>query len=39
MLGEPDSVTYYYEDGLFVEKSAWKQASGLVMKQLNKKNI
>jgi hypothetical protein len=38
MLGEPDSVTYYYEDGLFVEKSAWKQASGLVMKQLNKKN-
>jgi hypothetical protein len=19
-LGEPDSVTYYYEDGLFVEK-------------------
>jgi hypothetical protein len=26
-LGEPDSVTYYYEDGLFVEKT-WKQASG-----------
>jgi hypothetical protein len=37
-LGEPDSVTYYYEDGLFVEKSAWKQASGLVIRTIKQKN-
>jgi hypothetical protein len=36
-LGEPDSVTYYYEDGLFVEKSAWKQASGLVIRTIKQK--